>query len=70
MISDSNQSGIMTGRLTDLIRQLQYNVLSKKSKNVDVLHISAEVSHKFLYQPVNDFVTQKNLPASASDSDH
>lgn len=43
---DSNQSGIMTGRLTDLIRQLQYNVLSKKSKNVDVLHISAEITRK------------------------
>lgn len=43
---DGNQSGPVTGRLTDLVRQLQYNVLSKKSKNVDVLHISAEITRK------------------------
>eukprot|EP00106_Octopus_bimaculoides_P000773 XP_014768215.1 PREDICTED: type I inositol 3,4-bisphosphate 4-phosphatase-like [Octopus bimaculoides] len=43
---DSDLSGTVAGRTTELIRQLQYNVLSKKSKNVDILHISSEITRK------------------------
>ncbi|GAB1607872.1 inositol polyphosphate-4-phosphatase type I A-like isoform X1 [Argonauta hians] len=43
---DNDVTATVTGRTTELIRQLQYNVLSKKNKNVDILHVSAEITRK------------------------
>jgi hypothetical protein len=31
------------GTISDLMQQLRYNVYTKKSKNVEILHLAAEV---------------------------
>jgi hypothetical protein len=41
LIPDHGQTG--AGSLSDLTKQLRYHVYMKKSKNVDILRLAAEV---------------------------